>query len=102
MNGNDKRLVSIDRSMRILELGPLTDPIAPKSEGWFTTVVDHASREELVEKYRSDPYVDTSRIVDVDIVWSGGPLDAAVPNDLHGTFDALIASHVFEHIPDPI
>jgi len=102
MNRNDKILCSIDRSMRILELGPLTSPIAPKSDGWLTTVVDHVSREQLVEKYRNDSNVDTSRIVDIDIVWSQGPLEAAVPRELHGTFDAFIASHVFEHIPDPI
>src|SRR5215204_3407137 len=102
MNRNDKVLCSIDRSMRILELGPLTNPIAPKSDGWATTVVDHGSREQLVEKYGDDSAVDTSRIVDVDFVWSHGPLEAAVPRELHGTFDAFIASHVFEHIPDPI
>jgi SAM-dependent methyltransferase len=102
MSRNDKVLCSIDRSMRILELGPLANPIAPKSEGWLTTVVDHGSREQLVEKYRNESAVDTSRIVDVDIVWSYGPLEAAVPRELHGTFDAFIASHVFEHIPDPI
>jgi hypothetical protein len=102
MNRNDKVLASIDRSMRILELGPLTGPIAPRSDGWLTSVVDHASRAELVEKYRSDPNVDTSRIEEVDFVWSGGHLDEAVPSNLHGTYDAFIASHVFEHIPDPI
>ena len=88
--------------MRILELGPLTTPIAPKSDGWLTTVVDHVSQEQLVEKYRNDRTVDTSLIGDVDIVWSNGPLDAVVPRELHGSFDAFIASHVFEHIPDPI
>ena len=102
MNRNDKVLCSIDRSMQILELGPLASPIAPKSDGWLTTVVDHASREQLIEKYRDDLNVDTSCIVDVDIVWTDGPLEATVPRELHGTFDAFIASHVFEHIPDPI
>jgi SAM-dependent methyltransferase len=102
MNRNDKVLASVDRSMRILELGPLTGPIAPRSDGWLTSVVDHATRDELVEKYRSDLNVETSRIEEVDIIWSGGPLDEAVPSKLHGTYDAFIASHVFEHIPDPI
>ena len=85
--------------MRILELGPLTSPIAPKSDGWLTTVVDQVPQEQLVEKYRDDSTVDTSRIVDVDLVWSRGPLEAAVPRELHGTFDALIASHVFGTFP---
>ena len=55
-----------------------------------------------MEKYRADPNVDTSRIEEVDFVWASGPLDEAVPSELHGTYDAFIASHVFEHIPDPI
>jgi hypothetical protein len=102
MNRNDKILCAIERSTRILELGPLTTPIAPRADGWRTTVVDHASREQLVEKYRADPTIDTANILDVDIVWSQGPLDAAVPPELHGAFGAFIASHVLEHIPDPI
>jgi SAM-dependent methyltransferase len=102
MNRNEKVLSSIDRSMRILEVGPLGNAIAPKSGGWLTTIVDHASREQLVEKYRNDSNVDTSRIEEVDIIWLDGSLEAAVPRELHGTFDAFIASHVFEHIPDPI
>ena len=59
-------------------------------------------RDALVEKYRSDPSVDVSRIEDVDVVWDGGPLDEALPTTWRGTFDAFIGSHVLEHIPDPI
>jgi SAM-dependent methyltransferase len=102
MHRDEKILIAIDRSMRLIEIGPLAGPIAPKADGWLTSVVDHASREELVGKYRDDPNVDTSQIEEVDIVWKGGSLDDAVPVELHGTFDACIASHVFEHIPDPI
>ena len=102
MNRNDKILGALDRSMRVLEIGPLSTPIAPKSEGWRTIVVDHTTRDALVEKYGSDPNVDTSRIEEVDVVWSDGPLHESVPRDWHGTFDACIASHALEHIPDPI
>ena len=102
MHRNRKILVAIQRSMKLLEIGPLAEPIAPKADGWQTVVVDHASREELVAKYANDPNVDTSRIEEVDVVWSGGPLDEAVPAETHGTFDGCIASHVFEHLPDPI
>lgn len=87
---------------RILEIGPSFNPVAPKSAGWQVTVVDHASQAGLVEKYTGNPHVDVSRIEAVDIVWQGGPLEEAVPAAAHGTYAALIASHVIEHIPDLI
>jgi SAM-dependent methyltransferase len=87
---------------RILEIGPSHAPVAPRSAGWDTTVVDHADRAGLVAKYGKDPNVDTSRIEEVDIVWSDGPLDAAIPAERHGTYDVLVASHVIEHFPDPV
>lgn len=95
-------LAGADRDWRILEIGPSHAPIAPRSEGWTTTVVDHADREALIAKYATDPTVDTSRIETVDFVWTGGTLDALIPPPQHGSFDLLIASHVIEHVPDPI
>ncbi len=35
-------------------------------------------------------------------LFESGALEGAVPQELHGTFDAVIASHVVEHFPDPI
>ena len=87
---------------RILEIGPSHNPVAPRSAGWNTTVVDHADRAGLVAKYAHDRNVDTSRIEDVDFVWTEGSLDALIPADQHGTYDLLVASHVIEHFPDPV
>jgi len=86
----------------ILEIGPLHSPIADKRSGWNTKIVDHATREKLVEKYQDDKNVDKSRIEDVDFVWHSEKLHEIIPEDLHGTFDLLIASHVIEHFPDPV
>jgi hypothetical protein len=92
----------IDRSARIVEIGPSHNPIAPKAGGWKTTTVDHASRDDLVKKYAGQPGVDVSRIEHVDCIWTAGSLADAIPRPLHGTFDAFIASHVIEHSTDLI
>jgi len=79
-------------------------PVAAKRDGWQTTIVDHASRAELLEKYASPGQftINYDAIEEVDVIWRGGSLDQAVPADLLGSFDMLVASHVFEHLPDPI
>jgi hypothetical protein len=96
---NELLLGSIDRSAAIIEIGPSFNPVAPKADGWNATVVDHATRAELISKYTGHD-VDLTRIEEVDYVWTNGPLIDAIPQRLHGTFDALIASHVIEHATD--
>lgn len=78
-----------------IEIGPLTDPVIAKSDG-PVRYVDHADRAALQAKYRHIKIVDISRIVDVDVVWTGGPLLEAIG----GTVDYIVASHVLEHVPD--
>jgi SAM-dependent methyltransferase len=64
-------------------------------------VVDQASRADLIAKYTGHN-VDLARIEDVDVIWSGGDLSERFPADSLGTFDAIVASHVLEHMPDPV
>ncbi len=97
---NEILLSRIPRQARIIEIGPSFNPVAPKADGWNAQVLDHLTREGLVTKYRGHRGVEVDRIEEVDFVWSGGALIDAVPPHLHGTFDALIASHVIEHTPD--
>jgi len=96
----EKALALVTRGMTILEIGPSFNPIAPCSEGWLSYSVDHASQEELQEKYRDvEP---DEKIEPVDFIWQSGALEDAVPLELHGSFDVVIASHVIEHFPDPV
>ena len=98
---SEKLLLNGDKGRIIIEIGPSFAPIAPKKDGWKSWIVDHLPREGLIEKYTGhDSRID--QIEPVDTVWAGGFLHDAVPADRHGSFDLLIASHVIEHMPDPI
>ncbi len=99
MDRNTKLLQGLDLSADGIEIGPSFAPLAPKSAGFRTTVVDHASRSELVSKYKGHS-VDTSRIEEVDVVWKAGTLAEAVQR--RGEFHWILASHVIEHVPDLI
>ena len=102
MDRTQRLLRSLTKDARLVEVGPSFNPLAPKRDGWNTFVIDHASRDDLVAKYKAHEGVDTTRIEEVDFVWQGGSLADAVPADQHGTFDAFIASHVIEHTTDVV
>jgi SAM-dependent methyltransferase len=99
---SQRLLTGLSTEDRLIEIGPSYNPVAAKAAGWNTRVVDHGSRAELVAKYSTAPEAPTERIEDVDVVWRGGPLEAGFAAGDAGSFTALIASHVLEHVPDPI
>jgi hypothetical protein len=82
----------------VLEIGPLDKPILPKSD-YDVRYVDHAPAAALGVKYADEPNV--GEIFDVDVVWDGGgDLRDAEPE--LGAVDWVVASHVLEHVPDPV
>src|SRR6266536_4434727 len=88
--------------MRGLEIGALHNPRLPVGHrnSYF---VDRATADELRVKYAEDPAMTahTAEIVDVDYVWRPGTrLRDAVGAD--APFDFVVASHLIEHIPNPI
>lgn len=92
-NRNVHILDGIDLSRSGVEYGPLTCPIVTKSMG-PVLYVDYADTETIKAKiYRED---DPDKIVDIDLVWGEKPLKDS------GPFHYAVASHVIEHIPDPI
>jgi len=81
-----------------LEVGPGYAPTFPKSQGWNVDTLDHASADDLRQKYEG--MIDITRIEDIDYVSDGKPLHHIIHHRSH--YDFIFASHVIEHVTDPI
>ena len=80
-----------------LEIGPLGRPLVLKSSE-EVKYVDHCSTEELIKKYPStDQHI--SGICHVDLIWKDETL---IKVNSHTRVDYIVASHVIEHVPDPV
>lgn len=99
LSREEKALAFVDREGVGLEVGPSHNPIAPKREGFRVHILDHLSADELRRKYEGHN-VELSRIEEVDFVWNGERLPDLIGKKHY--YDWVIASHVIEHIPDPI
>src|SRR4051794_40921352 len=91
-------LQGIDRGTAYgIEVGPFYSPIAPKAQGWHTTVVDFTDQNALVETARTHTAAQIRALVDkiepVDVVWRDVQLDKACLRLRPEGFDYLIASH---------
>ncbi len=88
-------------NMKGLEIGPLYRPrVAP---AYDVRYVDHYSTEELRVGYAvnsvASPFIDD--IVEVDYVLRDGATVASA-TEKDAPFDYVVASHVIEHVVDPI
>jgi predicted SAM-dependent methyltransferase len=99
MSNYQKVLRFIEKSMLGLEIGASYQPVTAKRDGWQVEVADHVDAESLRKKY-SAWNVDVSKIEDVDYILDARGLFPAINQE--EKFDFIIASHVIEHVPDPI
>lgn len=98
MTRKEKILRHIDiASSRGIEIAPLVNPVIEKSDG-DVYYVDHATTDELKQKFRDDKNINTEMICHVDYVWGEQTLSEAVGSS--GLFDYCVSSHVIEHVPD--
>jgi SAM-dependent methyltransferase len=80
-----------------IEISPLFRPIVLKSESnvFYT---DYTSAEESRKKHA---HYEHDNIMDLDFIWTPGKLlKTCSPSNMK--FDWAIASHVLEHVPNPI
>lgn len=81
-----------------LEFGPLANPVVRKDQGRIV-YVDYTDTGTLRSKAANDPKVDEAAVVDIDVDLQRGSLvEQCGPL---GPFDYAVASHVFEHLPNP-
>jgi predicted SAM-dependent methyltransferase len=83
-----------------LEIGPSHNPVAPKKKGFNVHILDHATADELREKYKGheDQGVKLENIEEVDFVWHGELFHELIGKTSY--YDWIIASHLIEHVPD--
>jgi SAM-dependent methyltransferase len=96
----------ISKAMRGIEVAPWHSPIVPKREGFNCVTLDVFDSATLRQRAKDDPQVDDAlveRIEDVEIVGSAVDIESLVEarGEL-GTFDYIISSHNFEHLPNPV
>jgi hypothetical protein len=89
-----------------IEIGPYFQPLAPKRLGYNCLVVDVFDRATLRQRALNDPNLPDQiidEIEEVDLLGSSSAIAELVEaRDSLGTFDYIISSHSFEHLPDPI
>lgn len=92
-------LKHINKESHGIEIGPSYNPIAPKKDGYKVSIIDHLSKQKLIDKYKDYP-VPLENIEDVDFIWKGESYQELTGNK--NFYDWIIASHLLEHTPDLI
>lgn len=103
MTARQRALDAVSPSGRLgVELGPLNRPLIWREDG-DVLYADHRSTDDLRAKYAGHETVigpKAQPIVDVDLVLDHQSLAEALGP--RAPVDYVVASHVIEHIPDPI
>ena len=103
MDRREQILKHVTKDKKGVEIGPWFAPLAPKREGYNCLSLDVFDKETLRKKAEQDSTIPKSSIPlieEVDILGTATDLeDEIAARDSLGTFDYIISSHNFEHLP---
>ncbi|WP_428391958.1 class I SAM-dependent methyltransferase [Lichenicoccus sp.] len=106
MTRRDLIMKDISVGQRGIEVGPWFNPLAPKREGYNCLSMDVFDTETLRSRANADPHITAQQLMDiedVDLVGSSIAIgDLIEARGGSGTFDYIVSSHNFEHLPNPI
>lgn len=95
----------IKKEDRGIEIAPWCHPIARKSEGYRVDVVDIFDTNTLRNKCQDIPALAScvDQIESVDIISSASDIGEAISKKgALGSYDYILSSHNFEHLPNPV
>jgi SAM-dependent methyltransferase len=96
----------ISKQQKGIEIGPFFAPLAPKRDGYQCLSLDVFDADRLRTIAQDDPNIPRDQlggIEAVDIVGSTSDIERLIDARRElGTFDYIVSSHNFEHIPNPI
>lgn len=99
-------LEHVTKNQKGIEVGPWFSPLAPKQAGYNCLTLDVFDGPTLRQRAAVDPNVPKekiSAIEDVDLLGSSTEIAQLVSGKHElGTFDYIVSSHNFEHLPNPI
>ncbi len=103
----DRLREGISKLHDVLEIGPFHVPIAPRSLGYRTTIVDISLTNDLRSRAEADPNITAdgvAAIEEVDLIGSACDI-GDLCRERFGTdrlFDWVVSSHNIDHLPNPI
>ncbi len=106
MNRRDRITKHVAKAQRGIEVGPWFNGLTPKRDGYDCIVMDVFDTATLRSRAAADATISDEQaalIEDVDIAGSSVAIgDLVRERGEAGTFDYILSSHNFEHLPNPI
>ncbi|MGC3937874.1 adenine phosphoribosyltransferase [Roseobacter sp. EG26] len=96
----------IDKSQAGIEVAPYCTPIAPRSDGYRTIVMDVFDTDTIRERAAKDVTIEKEKIAlieDVDVIGDASDIVAlSEAVRAEHPINYIVSSHNFEHLPNPI